>query len=447
VLIALDFSADDGLLLRVMDAYSWCLEYPDTLRRLYPMAQATSRPPRTLFIVEKMTDAFLRRVKQLSFLEIDCFEFRNLEVNGASVVYFDLVERLRKSVVESTSEVAASAGSAPAPVVAPIVERCVEQRVEPRIEERVEPRVESRVEPVKPAIEWPSRAESRAPVSEPQRVDRPKAVVAEPVRFEPTAVVVTEPEPIAPIAAAPSAPAPREPAPVAPAPVAPAPVVAEPSVVAEAHVPSVTDHQTVNLVSEAAIVPPAPVVVTVAPEVVTAAPEPVVAMPVEPALTLEAIETTSTRAHMNGHVAEPETVVAPVVETTPRGVVPVEEPVAVAPAATVPAAPEATSVPVMPVEPAPVPVQAPPVWAKPGSQPNGTKPHFFAHATKSTTSVEAPALVAAAVAASTEPATPPAASKVGLEVDDRPELESLSFPKDGLSRQWLEFLSQLGATK
>src|SRR5438552_829743 len=45
-LIALDFSADEGLLLRVMDAYSWCLEYPDTLRRLYPMAQlSTSRPP------------------------------------------------------------------------------------------------------------------------------------------------------------------------------------------------------------------------------------------------------------------------------------------------------------------------------------------------------------------------------------------------------------------
>src|SRR5438128_12110851 len=38
VLVALDFAADEGLLLRVMDAYSWCREYPDTLRRLYPMA-------------------------------------------------------------------------------------------------------------------------------------------------------------------------------------------------------------------------------------------------------------------------------------------------------------------------------------------------------------------------------------------------------------------------
>src|SRR5947209_638334 len=65
-LIALDFTTDEGLLLRVMDAYSWCLEYPDTIRRLYPMAQVSaSRPPRILFVVGRVTDAFLRRVKQL----------------------------------------------------------------------------------------------------------------------------------------------------------------------------------------------------------------------------------------------------------------------------------------------------------------------------------------------------------------------------------------------
>src|SRR5207237_5105403 len=98
---------------RVMDAYSWCLEYPDTLRRLYPMAQASARPPRILFIVERMTDAFLRRMKQLSFLEIDCFEFRHLEVNGASVMYFDLVERLRK-IVESTRDTRSPRVPAPA---------------------------------------------------------------------------------------------------------------------------------------------------------------------------------------------------------------------------------------------------------------------------------------------------------------------------------------------
>jgi hypothetical protein len=422
VLIALDFSADDGLLLRVMDAYSWCLEYPDTLRRLYPMAQATSRPPRILFVVEKMTDAFLRRVKQLSFLEIDCFEFRYLEVNGASVVYFDLVERLRKSVVDAPSEVAAPAAARPDPVVpspvVPRIEHRVELRVEPRIEQRIEPRVESPVEPAKPALAWATRVESREPVSEPGRVEPVKAVVAEPIRLEPTAVVAAAPEPVAPVVAVSSAPAPVEP---------------EPSVVAEVKV-------------EAAIVPPTPVIVTAAPEPIVVAPEPIVTMPVEPALALEAIETTSTRADTNGHVAEPDAVVAPVTETAPRVTAPVEEPIAVAPAAPVPAAPEAAPAPVVRVEPAPAPVAPTPVWAKPGAQANGTKPHFFAHATKSTSPVEAPAMVAV-VAATAEPASPPAASKVGLEVDDRPELESLSFPKDGLSRQWLEFLSQLGATK
>jgi len=372
VLIALDFSADDGLLLRVMDAYSWCLEYPDTLRRLYPMARASSRPPRILFIVEKMTDAFLRRLRQLSFLEIDCFEFRHLEVNGASVVYFDLVESLRK-IVESTSDTRSPAVSAPAaptlavaapvPVVAPVVE----PRVAPL-----------KPEPAKPAIEWPTRVESREGVSEPKPVEPPKAVAPEPVRLERPVVAVVEP--VAPVAVALIAAAPSAPAPVD-----------EPKVVVDVPPQPVPEFQSVKLVTETvAAAPPAR--------------EPIMTMRAEPALELQAIETTST------------------------------------PAPPVVAAPEPAPAPVQ------APVQAPPVWAKPGSQPTGARPHFFAQATKGTSPVEAPAMVAA-VAAAAEPATQPAASKVGLEVDDRPELESLSFPKDGLSRQWLEFLSQLGATK
>src|SRR5437870_8287168 len=66
---------------------------------------SATRPPRILFIVERVTDAFVRRIKQLSFLEIDCLEFRHLEVNGASAVYFDLVERLRRAApVEPLSD-------------------------------------------------------------------------------------------------------------------------------------------------------------------------------------------------------------------------------------------------------------------------------------------------------------------------------------------------------
>src|SRR3990172_1167968 len=123
VLIALDFTADESLLLRVMDAYSWCLEYPETIRRLYPTARVSpERPPPILFIVERLTESFMRRIKALSFLEIDCIEFRHLEVNGTSALYFDLVQRLRKSAAAeaAAAEPLASpavAASEPAPVL------------------------------------------------------------------------------------------------------------------------------------------------------------------------------------------------------------------------------------------------------------------------------------------------------------------------------------------
>src|SRR5262245_41702222 len=249
VLIALDFSADDGLLLRVMDAYSWCLEYPDTLRRLYPMAQASSRPPRILFIVEKMTDAFLRRVKQLSFLTFVCFGFRHLEVNGAAVVYFDLVERLRKSAAEPLAEAQAPA-AAPA-VATPVVAPALEVRAERRIEVRPEPRVE----PAMPVFERPTSLESREPVSEPKRVEPPQAVSAEPVRVAAAPVVVAAPEPVAPVAVVPSA---------------PAPAVEAPRAVVEVQASPAIEYQAVKL--EAAIVSPAP--------------EPPAVMPAEPALAL-----------------------------------------------------------------------------------------------------------------------------------------------------------------
>lgn len=99
VLMALGHSADEHLLLRVMDAYSWCLEYPDTIHRLYPMAQvSSSEPPRVLFIVgQRPSDAFVRRIKQLSSTEVDCYKWCHLEVNGVSALYFDPVERLRRA--------------------------------------------------------------------------------------------------------------------------------------------------------------------------------------------------------------------------------------------------------------------------------------------------------------------------------------------------------------
>jgi hypothetical protein len=451
-LIALDFTADEGLLLRVMDAYSWCLEFPDTVRRLYPMAQvSTARPPRILFIVERLTDSFLRRLKQLSFVEIDCLEFRHLEVNGESVVFFDHVERLRKAAADSPGE-----APAPAPVVAPAAR--VEPVREPVRSEEVRPAVveaPQRVivpQPVRPSVTEAIRAitaEAQKPVVEevakPVEVVRPSVTEAD----RPPVAEVIEPEVVAV----------AEPAVEPPAPTAPA-FVAPPAAPVVAGQPAVHEYQSVKLVPE-----PAPAV-SVAPTVL--APEPPTPAPAKPvvALQLEPIQATASLAvadtATNGHVAQiaPAPVIVSVTPTeapTPVAAIqdaePVDAPVAVAAPVSAPA-PE----PVVPAEPAVIPAapvptpvapaQTPPVWAKAQAQPNGNKPHFFAQATKSPSPAEAPApaVAAAPVAAQPGPAQP-SPTKTALEVDDRPELESLSFPKDGLSRQWLEFLSQLGATK
>lgn len=109
VLVALGFSADEEMLLKAVEAYSWCLEYPQAIRRLYPAARISeSRPPRMVFVVGRVPDAFHRKVKQLGFPEVDCVEFRHLEVDGAPVMYFDTILQLRRSVPGAMEAPAAS---------------------------------------------------------------------------------------------------------------------------------------------------------------------------------------------------------------------------------------------------------------------------------------------------------------------------------------------------
>jgi hypothetical protein len=214
--------------------------------------------------------------------------------------------------------------------------------------------------------------------------------------------------------------------------------VAEPAVVVEA---APVPEPSARLIGVPHVEPPVPVDEPVV--------EPAGASPV---LQLEAIEATASlnvNGSPNGHSVE--WTPSPEPEVSPAPSAPFEAPVVAAPAEVVAATPSPVRIeppaPIQvpePIEVAPEPAVAapaptPPVWAKPQAQPNGGRPYFFAQATKSPAPAESNAAVAA-------PAPQPAA-KPALEVDDRPELESLSFPKDGLSRQWLEFLSQLGATK
>jgi hypothetical protein len=100
VLGNIGFSANEDMLLKAVEAYSWCLEYPEALVRLYPSCQLSDdRPPRLLFVVERMSDAFHRKIKQLGFPEVDCVEFRHLEFDGVPAVYFESLLRLRRGLM------------------------------------------------------------------------------------------------------------------------------------------------------------------------------------------------------------------------------------------------------------------------------------------------------------------------------------------------------------
>src|SRR2546422_6377359 len=97
VLVTAGFTADEEMLLKAVEAYSWCLEYPDAIRRLYPSVEiSAARPPRLMFVIERMPDAFHRKIKQLGFSEVDCVEFRHLDVSGTPAAYFDTIARLRR---------------------------------------------------------------------------------------------------------------------------------------------------------------------------------------------------------------------------------------------------------------------------------------------------------------------------------------------------------------
>ena len=432
VLIALDFTADEGLLLRGMDAYSWCLEYPDTIGRLYPAAEISpARPPRILFIVERLTDAFVRRIKQLRFLEIDCLEFRHLEINGASALYFDLVQHLRRANAESgasldvESRVAHTPPARPTPVSRPA----------PRI--AAAPRVVATraAEPVAPAA---------APALPPAQ-----AVAAVALPDEPVQAI----EPVVAQALAPNAPAVSE-------------SIADPK---PATVPvTALDARTAALLAEAAasvgetrVEPEASPVEVAAPvEATTSEPEPT-AKVVEPAI----------RREVNQEGADQPEPAAPPTNLEWQALLQglgVDMPSIPTPPEPISSAHEKAEAPLArPQEtPAPAPVQ-PPAWAKPPVQPvqpSAGRTYFFAQAVKGTTAADAPAAPAPApTAPSQAPVTPaaqvpppapvapvtpmvePASTEQVLEAPAG--LEALNLPKDGLSRQWLEFLSQLGATK
>ena len=92
-LIALSFTGDDATLFRMVEAYAWTLEYPESVRRLMPAGDgAHGWPPRVVFIAERLPESFLRKIRLLAFPAVNCFEYRCVEVNNATGFYLDPVD-------------------------------------------------------------------------------------------------------------------------------------------------------------------------------------------------------------------------------------------------------------------------------------------------------------------------------------------------------------------
>ncbi|HEU5303077.1 MAG TPA: hypothetical protein VFU40_00405, partial [Gemmatimonadales bacterium] len=74
VLVAVAEVADASMLIGTLDAYIWCLAFPDNMGRLYPDAIAPTRPPRVVLVATKMPAAFLDLVERLSVINPECHE-------------------------------------------------------------------------------------------------------------------------------------------------------------------------------------------------------------------------------------------------------------------------------------------------------------------------------------------------------------------------------------
>src|SRR2546430_4976440 len=105
-LVALGLTGDDAMLFRIVEAYAWSLEYPESVRRLMPAeGGADGWPPRVVFIAERLPESFLRKIRLLTFPAVNCFEYRCVDVNGAAGFYLDAVDCARSEPSAAATQV------------------------------------------------------------------------------------------------------------------------------------------------------------------------------------------------------------------------------------------------------------------------------------------------------------------------------------------------------
>src|SRR5437667_9632827 len=206
VLFVLGLTADDAMLVRALEAYAWCLEYPESVQRLVPASTQLGWPPRVVFVAERLLEAFVRKMRLLKFSSVDCFEFRYVEANGTTGFYLDRVDWA------PAASAAVKIPPRPQRIEPPVVEEEIPPLERPRVAPREEPRlVLLREEPPEEL-----REELEEIPEEPRVIPRaePKVIPLVPVQ-EPRIVMLHEPpwtsEP--PPRAVEPAPRNREPAP------------------------------------------------------------------------------------------------------------------------------------------------------------------------------------------------------------------------------------------
>lgn len=467
VLMAIGFTADEEMLLKAVEAYSWCLEYPDAIRRLYTGVELSeARPPRLVFVIERMPDSFHRKMKQLGFPDVDCVEFRLLDVNGVAAVYFERLARLRRtSISEAGARPATSSPASAEPAMENVVTLGASQRaatsrlqklltqanvesVAPRPVERAPERTNGAMpgmaapaRDVAPVVSMISRA-SVAPVvaAAVEPATQATAVIVAPVEPEPEQVpiaVAQIEEPLAVVAAEP------EPIPL------PEPILAPEPIVLPEPIPLPV---TVNEVKSEAQSADNAARFDGLPALELAGPsEPKPAPALEAIPRFDAAPPLELRTETVAWPPTP-TAAASSVETTVAAVAPIEPPVA----------PEIAPAPMPVIEPTPEPIAfrqvvqvAEPKLGTPA--PEAKRVSFAEAAAKALlqqTRPGAPAQVEEITRAAVEQvaATPrqeasaaPAETKPAAAV---PGFEGLQFPGDGqLTRQWMEFLNQMAAAK
>src|SRR5688572_13118817 len=112
VLVVAGEVADEKMLINTLDAYIWCLAFPDNVRRLYPNASiAVTRPPRVIVVAENIPDTFLELAEGLSVVHVECQELAGPE----AAVPDREKDRTPAAIAAPTSLAGAAAPAAPRP--------------------------------------------------------------------------------------------------------------------------------------------------------------------------------------------------------------------------------------------------------------------------------------------------------------------------------------------